>query len=116
MEHQVGKYAFRTETGWYIEWCPTCEKENYSMAVASGTCAFCGWEPVWHTNKGKTINLVDMTDEHILNIIKFFYSINRHNICPFLMAEAGYRGLLQVIAKGIKKQTGYKSPKELLGK
>lgn len=23
--------------------CPTCKRENYAPAVASGECAWCGW-------------------------------------------------------------------------
>ena len=25
--------------------CPQCERENYAIAVATGTCAFCGFNP-----------------------------------------------------------------------
>lgn len=24
--------------------CPACHRENWSMAVAGGTCAWCGWK------------------------------------------------------------------------
>ena len=27
----------------YLVRCPKCEKENYSIAVAQGGCAWCGW-------------------------------------------------------------------------
>lgn len=28
-----------------IERCPSCHKENWAMAVASGQCAMCGFNP-----------------------------------------------------------------------
>lgn len=27
----------------YLVYCANCHSENYSPAVASGQCAFCGW-------------------------------------------------------------------------
>lgn len=27
----------------YLVRCPSCERENYSMAVSSGSCCWCGW-------------------------------------------------------------------------
>ena len=38
-------YAFKTESGkWYLVRCPKCNKENWSMAVSSGTCAWCNFD------------------------------------------------------------------------
>ncbi len=33
----------------YLEKCPMCRLENYAPAVASGVCAWCGWDvkPEW---------------------------------------------------------------------
>ena len=28
----------------YVVRCPLCKRENYASAVASGKCAWCGWE------------------------------------------------------------------------
>lgn len=41
---------FETEDGWYLVRCFECPdagdrgRENYAMAVASGTCAWCGFD------------------------------------------------------------------------
>jgi ribosomal protein L37E len=28
----------------YVVRCPACKRENYAMAVATGVCAWCGWD------------------------------------------------------------------------
>ena len=35
---------FREDGKAYVVRCPACKRENYAMAVASGICAWCGWE------------------------------------------------------------------------
>jgi len=39
-----GEY-FKTDSGkYYLVKCPECGEENYSLAVASGICAWCGFD------------------------------------------------------------------------
>lgn len=28
----------------YLVRCPVCQRENWALAVASGECAWCGWD------------------------------------------------------------------------
>lgn len=37
-----GGYSFRTAAGWYLMRCHECGRENYSLAVATGRCCWCG--------------------------------------------------------------------------
>lgn len=37
-------HGFETGRGIYLIRCPDCQKENYALAVASGRCAFCGFD------------------------------------------------------------------------
>lgn len=34
---------FRGKGPLFVVYCPSCKKENYGPAVASGQCAWCGW-------------------------------------------------------------------------
>ena len=46
-DYIIGKksYGFYGENGdIYLVRCPECKRENYAMAVSSGTCAWCGWD------------------------------------------------------------------------
>lgn len=36
---------------WYMVYCPKCDLENYAPAVASGTCAWCGYDLNKEENK-----------------------------------------------------------------
>ena len=36
--------GFRSNGKLYLTRCPQCERENYAPSVASGQCAWCGWE------------------------------------------------------------------------
>ena len=41
---ETPKEGFRDENGkLYLTYCPSCHRENWGPAVASGTCAWCGW-------------------------------------------------------------------------
>lgn len=39
-------YSFQSKEGgsWYLVRCHQCGKENYAMAVATGICAWCGYD------------------------------------------------------------------------
>jgi len=40
-----GRGNFRDKDGKaYVVRCPRCKRENYAPAVASGQCAWCGWD------------------------------------------------------------------------
>jgi len=39
-----GCFWVKEEGTLYMERCPKCERENYAPAVASGICAWCGWD------------------------------------------------------------------------
>lgn len=40
-----GRGNFRDESGRpYVVHCPKCDRENWGPAVASGQCAWCGWD------------------------------------------------------------------------
>lgn len=44
MKNLKGRKNFFDDQGkFYLVYCYECNKENYSMAVASGTCAWCNW-------------------------------------------------------------------------
>lgn len=46
MEDMILKsHVFRGKNGkLFMQICPKCEKENYALSVASGQCAWCGYE------------------------------------------------------------------------
>lgn len=35
-------YGFVIDDNYYMVRCPSCQRENYTMAVASGICCWCG--------------------------------------------------------------------------
>lgn len=41
-----GKYAgFEGKNGFiFLQRCPKCDRENWAIAVASGTCSWCGFD------------------------------------------------------------------------
>lgn len=42
---QVGfGYRGRNDGRMHVQRCPSCRKENYAMAVASGFCSWCGFD------------------------------------------------------------------------
>lgn len=43
-EKLMGGVNFRDKDGsLFVVRCPECKRENWGPAVASGTCAWCGW-------------------------------------------------------------------------
>lgn len=43
--HTNKGYSFAAEDGWhYLVRCHKCGRENWAMAVAGGTCAWCGYD------------------------------------------------------------------------
>ena len=103
---------WRSETGFFVERCPECQRENYSMAVASGICAWCGWEPKWGTADGRQIRIEELESDHIKNIIKYCFSMN-HIPTSLIFMEAKFRVILKDIGEDIKPEEGYKSPEQL---
>lgn len=67
----------------------------------------------WTTADGREIPISELTNEHLLNIFKYTFSVNR---CPGIQvfAEASRRKLLNHISSFIPTQPGYKSPGELM--
>lgn len=65
----------------------------------------------WHTADGRTIPISELTDDHLINIVK--YSLMQHRLPIVIINELYERGLLPVIAADIKPRPGFKSPEEL---
>lgn len=38
------RIGFYGDDQFFLERCPQCGKENYAPAVATGQCAWCGWD------------------------------------------------------------------------
>ena len=39
-----GGYSWKIDKGWFMVRCHKCLIENYAMSVASGQCAWCGYD------------------------------------------------------------------------
>jgi hypothetical protein len=51
------KCNFRSPDGKpYLVRCPNCDRENYSMAVSSGICAWCGWKATVEPEQESEVN------------------------------------------------------------
>lgn len=50
-EKELGK-NFESDGKTYLVRCPKCGRENYAMMVASGVCAWCGYDA---NRKGKKV-------------------------------------------------------------
>lgn len=48
-------YGFVEDDNYYLERCPECKLENYTMAVASGQCAWCNFDGNAFSEKWLTI-------------------------------------------------------------
>lgn len=47
------KENFRGDDGEaYVVRCPSCKKENWAMAVATGQCCWCGWKESPRADEG----------------------------------------------------------------
>lgn len=75
------------------------------------------WEEdfTWTTLKGECLKIWEMTDNHLINTIKFLHRKNKHNI--FINYEAARRGLIVELpdkdtTKGFGLSLGMDDPNE----
>jgi hypothetical protein len=65
----------------------------------------------WHTADGRDIQITDLTDDHLINILKYGMCLNR---VPFIiLKELADRKLLPTISDEIQPRPGYKTPQQL---
>lgn len=69
----------------------------------------------WTTADGRLLQHSDISDDHLMNIVKYCFTMNKLPDRD-LLVEAAIRGLLARMGKYLPKRPGYVSPKVLAKK